>query len=53
MIDKYDRRIISCYLDETFGDFLISSSRPFTFYKDKYINCNILTGGNIDDYIGQ
>lgn len=35
VIDKYDRRVLSTYVDEYFGDFIQSSYQPFSFYTCK------------------
>lgn len=32
VIDRYDRRILSTYVDEYFGDFVYSPYQPFSFY---------------------
>ncbi|TGZ71294.1 hypothetical protein CRM22_002727 [Opisthorchis felineus] len=33
-IDSYDRRILTTYMDEYFGDFLFDTFQPFRFYQD-------------------
>lgn len=35
MIDNYDRRVLSTYVEEYFGDFIYSPHQPFSFYNCK------------------
>lgn len=36
-IDNYDRRVLTTYMDEYFGDFLFDTFQPFRFYRDEKI----------------
>ncbi|KAL9651290.1 hypothetical protein ABK040_001243 [Willaertia magna] len=36
--DKYDRRILTTYLNEYMGDFLFDTFQPFHFYVDEYLD---------------
>ncbi|CAH8459226.1 unnamed protein product [Dicrocoelium dendriticum] len=36
-IDNYDRRILTTYMDEYFGDFLFDDFQPFRFYQDERV----------------
>ncbi|KAF6769517.1 hypothetical protein AHF37_08554 [Paragonimus kellicotti] len=36
-IDNYDRRILTTYMDEYFGDFLFDNFQPFRFYQDERV----------------
>ena len=34
VIDDFDRRVVSTYMDEYMGDFLFDTFQPFHFYRD-------------------
>nr|CAK6928266.1 unnamed protein product [Fasciola hepatica] len=36
-IDNYDRRVLTTYMDEYFGDFLFDTFQPFRFYRDEKV----------------
>ena len=47
-----DRRILSAYLDEYFGDFLFSETNKFYFSKDKFdYEIPQILKGNVRDYV--
>ena len=35
VMDDWDRRLINCYLDEFFGDFVFDDHSKFSFYKSE------------------
>ena len=37
-MDDWDRRLVACYLDEFFGDFIFDKHQEFSFYKDDNFN---------------
>lgn len=37
-IDGFDRRILTTYMDEYFGDFLFDDFQPFRFYRGKNVD---------------
>lgn len=41
VIDDFDRRIVSVYMDEYMGDFLFDSFQPFHFYNDELVSYTI------------
>lgn len=38
VIDDFDRRIVSVYMNEYMGDFLFDSFQPFHFYQDENVD---------------
>lgn len=53
VIDNFDRRIVSTYMDEYMGDFLFDTFQPFHFYKDDNVNYHIPEDSNKDEYISK
>ncbi|KAB0803715.1 hypothetical protein PPYR_00685 [Photinus pyralis] len=51
VIDDFDRRIVTTYMNEYMGDFLFDTFQPFHFYHDKNVDYVIPTDGIKDDYI--
>eukprot|EP00702_Spironucleus_salmonicida_P008256 EST49547.1 Dynein heavy chain [Spironucleus salmonicida] len=41
VMDDWDRRLVSCYLGEFFGDFLFDTHQKFSFFKDDDFNYQI------------
>ena len=37
-IDHYDRRILTAYMDEYFGDFIFDTFQPFHFFQDENVD---------------
>lgn len=52
-IDSFDRRVLTVYVDEYFGDFLFYTFRRFHFYKDKAVAYKIPPNGPKKTYVGQ
>ena len=38
VIDDFDRRVVSTYMDEYMGDFLFDKFQPFHFYRDSSVS---------------
>lgn len=53
VIDNFDRRIVSTYMDEYMGDFLFDTFQPFHFYKDENVDYHIPQDSDKDDYISE
>ncbi|KAF0291565.1 Dynein heavy chain 10, axonemal [Amphibalanus amphitrite] len=51
VIDDFDRRVVSTYMDEYMGDFLFDTFQPFHFYRDGQVDYTIPEVGNRDSYI--
>ncbi|KAK3924935.1 Dynein heavy chain 10, axonemal [Frankliniella fusca] len=51
VIDNFDRRIVSTYMDEYMGDFLFDTFQPFHFYKDDTVDYHIPDDTDKDGYI--
>ncbi|XP_011310250.1 dynein heavy chain 10, axonemal [Fopius arisanus] len=51
IIDSYDRRIASTYMNEYLGDFLFDEFQPFHFYQDDDVDYVIPPSGNRESYI--
>ncbi|MED6232426.1 Dynein heavy chain 10, axonemal, partial [Ataeniobius toweri] len=51
VIDSFDRRILSVYMDEYLGDFLFSTFRQFHFFKNKDVDYRIPPSGPKTVYI--
>ncbi|MEQ2161927.1 hypothetical protein GOODEAATRI_014750 [Goodea atripinnis] len=53
VIDSFDRRILTVYMDEYLGDFLFSTFRQFHFFKNKDVDYRIPPSGPKTVYIGE
>lgn len=52
-IDSFDRRILTVYMDEYFGDFIFYTFRRFNFYGNKDVDYKIPPTGPKKIYVGQ
>lgn len=52
-IDSFDRRILTVYMDEYFGDFIFYTFRRFNFYGNKDVDYKIPPPGPKKTYVGQ
>lgn len=52
-IDSFDRRILTVYMDEYFGDFIFYTFRRFNFYGNKDVDYKIPPPGPKKVYVGQ
>lgn len=52
-IDSFDRRILTVYMDEYFGDFLFYTFRQFHFFRNKDVDYKIPPTGPKKVYVGQ
>ncbi|TKS80370.1 Dynein heavy chain 10, axonemal [Collichthys lucidus] len=52
-IDSFDRRVLTVYVDEYFGDFLFYTFRRFHFYKDKAVAYKIPPNGPKKTYVDE
>lgn len=52
-IDSFDRRILTVYMDEYFGDFLFYTFRRFHFFCNKDVDYKIPPNGPKKVYVGQ
>lgn len=52
-IDSFDRRILTVYMDEYFGDFLFYTFRQFHFFRNKDVDYKIPPTGPKNVYVGQ
>ena len=51
-IDSYDRRILSTYMNEYFGDFIFDTFQPFHFYQNEDVDYIIPSdSGNKDSFL--
>ncbi|GBG66219.1 hypothetical protein CBR_g57822 [Chara braunii] len=50
--DSLDRRILTTYLDEYFGDFLFDTFQPFHFFKSETVDYKIPETGPKESYVG-
>lgn len=53
VIDSFDRRILTSYMDEYFGDFLFYTFRRFHFFHNEDVDYKIPPRGTKYTYIGQ
>lgn len=53
VIDSFDRRILTSYMDEYFGDFLFYTFRQFHFFHNEDVDYKIPPPGTKNTYIGQ
>lgn len=53
VIDSFDRRILTSYMDEYFGDFLFYTYRQFHFFHNKDVDYKIPPHGTKNKYVGQ
>lgn len=53
VIDSFDRRILTSYMDEYFGDFLFYTYRQFHFFNNKDVDYKIPPHGTKKIYVGQ
>lgn len=53
VIDSFDRRILTSYMDEYFGDFLFYTYRQFHFFHNKDVDYKIPPHGTKNIYVGQ
>ncbi|KAF9424735.1 hypothetical protein HW555_000036 [Spodoptera exigua] len=51
VIDDYDRRVVSTYMEEYLGDFLFDKFQPFHFYHDSFFDYVIPPDGEKEQYI--
>lgn len=52
-IDSFDRRILTVYMDEYFGDFLFYTFRQFHFFKNKDVDYKIPPTGPKNVYVDE
>lgn len=52
VIDSFDRRILTSYMDEYFGDFLFYTYRLFHFFYNKVVDYKIPPHGTKMIYVG-
>lgn len=52
VIDSFDRRILTSYMDEYFGDFLFYTYRQFHFFYNKDVDYKIPPQGTKKIYVG-
>uniref|UniRef100_A0A3Q0RWL2 Uncharacterized protein n=1 Tax=Amphilophus citrinellus TaxID=61819 RepID=A0A3Q0RWL2_AMPCI len=52
-IDSFDRRILTVYMDEYFGDFLFYTFQQFHFFRNKDVDYKIPPTGPKKVYVGQ
>lgn len=52
VIDSFDRRILTSYMDEYFGDFLFYTYRQFHFFCNKDVDYKIPPHGTKRIYVG-
>lgn len=52
-IDSFDRRILTVYMDEYFGDFIFYTFRRFNFYGNKDVDYKIPQPGPKKVYVGE
>ncbi|XP_065594770.1 dynein axonemal heavy chain 10 [Cyrtonyx montezumae] len=50
-IDSFDRRVLTVYMDEYFGDFIFDSFQTFHFYKNDEVDYRIPRGTVKDDFV--
>lgn len=51
-IDDFDRRVLTTYMEEYFGDFIFDTFQPFHFYHNPEVDYKIPEdGGNKDNYV--
>ncbi|KFO71450.1 Dynein heavy chain 10, axonemal, partial [Cuculus canorus] len=50
-IDSFDRRILTVYMDEYFGDFIFDTFQEFHFYKNDKVDYKIPQGTVKDDFV--
>ncbi|XP_076804944.1 dynein axonemal heavy chain 10-like [Clavelina lepadiformis] len=51
-IDNYDRRVLTTYMEEYFGDFIFDTFQPFHFYHNEEVDYHIPEDkGNKDSYV--
>lgn len=50
--DSFDRRILTVYMDEYFGDFLFNTHQQFHFFHNKDVDYRIPPTGSKDVYVG-
>lgn len=53
VIDSFDRRILTSYMDEYFGDFLFYTYRQFHFFNNEDVDYKIPPHGPKNIYVGQ
>lgn len=54
VIDDFDRRIVTTYLNEYMGDFLFDEFQPFHFYRDDNVDYVIpIEAESRDDFMGR
>lgn len=53
VIDGFDRRILTVYMDEYLGDFLFHTFRRFHFFSNEDVNYKIPSPGPKTVYVGQ
>lgn len=52
-IDSFDRRILTVYMDEYFGDFLFYTFQRFHFFSNKDVAYKVPPNGPKTAYVGQ
>lgn len=53
VIDSFDRRILTSYMDEYFGDFLFYTYQQFHFFNNEDVDYKIPSHGPKNIYVGQ
>lgn len=53
VLDDFDRRILSTYMNEYMGDFLFDAFQPFHFYCDQSVDFVVLNYTDKDGYISK
>uniref|UniRef100_A0A8C4N1H9 Dynein heavy chain 10, axonemal n=1 Tax=Eptatretus burgeri TaxID=7764 RepID=A0A8C4N1H9_EPTBU len=51
VIDSFDRRVLTTYMEEYFGDFIFDTCQPFHFFCNKDVDYYIPELGQKDDYL--
>ncbi|KAJ9583316.1 hypothetical protein L9F63_022333, partial [Diploptera punctata] len=51
VIDDFDRRLVTTYMNEYMGDFLFDTFQPYHFYKDEFVDYEIPEPGEKEDYV--
>lgn len=52
VIDSFDRRILTVYMDEYLGDFIFDTYQPFHFFHNDEVDYKIPSDGPKEVYAG-
>uniref|UniRef100_UPI00358FF8E4 dynein axonemal heavy chain 10-like n=1 Tax=Myxine glutinosa TaxID=7769 RepID=UPI00358FF8E4 len=53
VIDSFDRRVLTTYMEEYFGDFIFDTWQPFHFFCNKDVDYYIPESGEKDNYLSK